>query len=105
LTVGAAGPIDTGEGIRQLEVIPVHVLHRPHASRAITVTVIAAVLAIVLSLALAPRLNDLTSTSASGSPTATPPPVQSTSTGAGWNLNPFTSLLRSPVRVPWTAGF
>ncbi len=79
-----------------------HALHRSHTSRAITVTVIAAVLAIVLTLALAPRLKDFTSTSASGSPTATP--VQSTSTRAGWSLSPFTSLLRSRVRVPWTAG-
>jgi hypothetical protein len=22
----------------------------------------------------------------------------------GWNVSPFTSLLRSPVRAPWTAG-
>ncbi|MGN6169119.1 MAG: hypothetical protein ACTHQQ_13260 [Solirubrobacteraceae bacterium] len=86
-----------------LEVNGMHALHRPHTSRAIMVTIIAAVLAIVLALALAPRLNDLTSTSASGAPTATPTPVQSA--GARWNLNPFTSLLRSPVRVPWTAGF
>jgi hypothetical protein len=82
-----------------------HALHRSHTSRAITITVIAAVLAIVLTLALAPRLNDLTSTSASGSPPATPTAVQSTSIGAGWSLSPFTSLLRSPVRVRWTAGF
>lgn len=82
-----------------------HALHRLDTSRAITVTVIAAVLATVLALALAPRLNDLTSTAASGSPTAGPSPVQSTSTGVRWSLNPFTSLLRSPVRVPWTAGF
>jgi hypothetical protein len=82
-----------------------HTLHRLHTSRAITVTVIAAVLAIVVTLALAPGLNDLTFTSASGSPTATPSSIQSTSTGVGWSLSPFTSLLRAPVRVPWTAGF
>jgi hypothetical protein len=58
----------------------------------------------VLTLLLAGTLSDLTSTSAGGSPTATPTPVQSTSTGAGWNLSPFTNLLRSPVPVRWTAG-
>jgi hypothetical protein len=94
-----------GEGIRQLEVIPVYVLHRPHLPHAAAIAAAGAALAIVLTLLLAGTLNDLTSTSASGSPTATPIPVQSTSTGAGWSLSPFTSLLRSPVRVPWTAGF
>jgi hypothetical protein len=94
-----------GEGIRQLEVIPVHVLHRPHLPHAATIAAACAALAIALTLLLAGTLNDLTSTSAGGSPTATPTPVQSTSTGPGWNLSPFTSLWRSPVRVPWTAGF
>ena len=61
-------------------------------------------MAIVLTLLIAGTLNDLTSTSTSGSPPATPPAVQLTTTGAGWNLNPFTNLLRSPVRAPWTAG-
>jgi hypothetical protein len=82
-----------------------HTLHRLHTSRAITVTVIAAVLAIVVTLALAPRLNDLASTSAAGSPTVTSSPIQSTSAGVGWSLSPFKSLLRSPVRPPWVAGF
>jgi hypothetical protein len=94
-----------GEGIRPLEVIPVHVLHRPHLPHAATIAAACAPLAIALTLLLAGTLNDLTSTSASGSPSATPTPVQSTWTGAEWNLNPFASLLRSPVRAPWTAGF
>ena len=82
-----------------------HVLHRPHLPHAATIAAACATLAIVLTLLLAGALNDLTSTSAGGSPTAAPTPVQSTPTGAGWNLSPFTSLLRSPVRVSWTAGF
>ena len=81
-----------------------HVLHRPDLPHAATIAAACAALAIVLTLLLAGTLNDLTSTSAGGSPTATPTPVRSTSTGAGWNLSPFTSLSRSPVRVPWTAG-
>lgn len=82
-----------------------HALRRPHLPHAATIAAACAALAIVLTLLLADTLNDLTSTSAGGSPTATPPPVQSTSTSAGWSLSPFTSLVRSPVRVPWTAGF
>jgi hypothetical protein len=104
LTVGRPGLLTRGERIRQLEVIPVHVLHRPHLPHAATIAAACAALAIVLTLLLAGTLNDLTSTSASGSPTATPIPVQSTSTGAAWNLSPFTSLSRSSVRVPWMAG-
>ena len=82
-----------------------HVLHRPHLPHAATIAAACAALAIVLTLLLAGTLNDLMATSTSASPTATPPPVQSTTTGPGWSLSPFTSLLRSPVRGPWTAGF
>lgn len=82
-----------------------HVLHRPHLPHAATIAAACAALAIVLTLLLAGTLNELTSTSAGGSPTATPPPVQSMSTVAGWNLNPFMRLLRSPVRAPWMVGF
>jgi hypothetical protein len=85
-------------------VIPVHVLDRPHLLHAAAIAAACAVLAIMLTLLLAGTLNDLTSTSASGLPTPPPSRVQSTSARAGWNLSPFTSLLRSPVRVPWTAG-
>jgi hypothetical protein len=83
----------------------VHVLHRPHLPHAAPIAAACAALAIALTLLLARALNDLTSASAGGSPTGTPAPVQSTPTGAGWNLNPLTNLLRSPVRAPWTVGF
>jgi len=92
------------EGIRQREVIPVHVLDRRHLLHAAAIVAACAALAILLTLQLAGTLNDLTSTSASGSPTPTPRRVKSTATGAGWNLSPFTGPVRSPVRVPWTAG-
>lgn len=82
-----------------------HVLHRPHLPHAATIAAVCAALAIVLTLLLAGTLNDLASTPAGGSPTATPSHLYSTSTGAGWNLSPLTRLLRSPVPVPWTAGF
>jgi hypothetical protein len=92
------------EGIRSLEVIPVHVLHRPHLPHAAAIAAACAALAIVLSLLLASTLTDLASTSAGGPPTATPTPPRSTWSGAGWNLNPFMNLLRSPVPVQWTLG-
>jgi hypothetical protein len=82
----------------------VHVLHRPHLPHAAAIAAACAALAIVLTLLLAGTLNDLASTSGGGSPTATPTRVLSTSTGARRNPSPFTNLLRSPVRVPWTAG-
>lgn len=81
-----------------------HVLHRPHLPSAAAIAAACALLAIVLALLLAGMLNDLASTSAESSPAATRTPVQWASPNAGWNLNPFTSLLRSPVRAPWTPG-
>ena len=81
-----------------------HVLDRRHLLHAAAIVAACAALAILLTLQLAGTLNDLTSTSATGSPTPTLSRVRATSTGGGWNLSPFTSLLRSPVRVPWTAG-
>jgi hypothetical protein len=68
LTVGAAGLLIRDEGIRQLEVIPVHVLDRPHLLHAAAITAACATLAIVLTLLLAGTLNDLTSTSADAEP-------------------------------------
>jgi hypothetical protein len=82
----------------------VHVLHRPRLPHAAAITAACAVVALALTLLLAGTLNDLQSSSASGSPAAAPLSVRATSTEPGWNRGPFTSLLRSPVRVPWPAG-
>lgn len=81
-----------------------HVLHRPHLPHAAAITAACAVLALVLTLLLAGTLNDFGSTSASGSPVARPVSVRLPSTEPGWNRSLFTSLLGSPVRVPWAAG-
>ena len=81
-----------------------HVLHRPHLPHTATIAAGSAALAIGLTLLLAGPLNDLTSSAAGGPPTVTRAPVQSTWTAAGWNLSPFTKLLRSGVRARWTAG-
>ena len=80
-----------------------HVLHRPRVPHAAAITAAWAALALALALLLAGTLNDFGSISASGSPAAPPVSVRSTSTEPGWNLTPFTSLLRSPVPVPWPA--
>ena len=89
--------------IRALEVIPVHVLHRPHVAHAAVIAAACAALAVVLALLLADTLNDFGSTSRFASPDAAPISVRSLSTQPGWNLNPFTSLLRRPVATPWSA--
>ncbi len=90
--------------IRALEVIPVHVLHRPRLAQAAVISAACAALAVVLTLLLASTLNNLGSTSRFASPAATPTSVRSVSAQPGWNLSPLTSLLRSRVIVPWLAG-
>lgn len=81
-----------------------HALHRPHLPDAVAIGAACAALAVVLTLLLAPTLNDFASGSASGSSAAAPASVRSTSTALGWNLSPFRSLLRSHVRWPWSSG-
>jgi hypothetical protein len=77
-----------------------HALHRPHVLRVMMVTVIAAGLAIVLTLVLATGLNDLASTRASTG-AETRPALQTSATGHEWNANPFAPLLSAPPAVPW----
>jgi hypothetical protein len=88
----------------RLEVNGMHVLQRPHLPRAITVTVIAAMLAIVLTLAMASTLRDnglapvsARSATAAGQPAAT---AQAPSTSP-FTRSPFTNLLSAPVPRPW----
>jgi hypothetical protein len=87
--------------IRALEVMPVHVLHRPHLAHAAAIAAACTAMAIVLTLLFANTLNDFGSTSTLG-PAAAPTSAHSTSTQPGWNLNPFTSLLRRPAATPWS---
>lgn len=76
-----------------------HTLDRFHLPRVMTVTVIAAVLAVLLTLAFATGVNDLASTAApAGSAT---PPLQTPQTGRAWNLNPFVPLVSTAARLPW----
>jgi hypothetical protein len=66
-----------------------------------TVTVIAAVLAIVLTLALATRLNDLARPPAPTGTASTPPKAQARAADETWAMNPFARVLSAPVAVPW----
>jgi hypothetical protein len=77
-----------------------HALRHPHLPRAMTFTVIAAVLAIVLTLALAKGLNDLASPAAPTGASATSPLLRAPAAGPAWALRPFTEPF-SPVAVPW----
>ncbi|HTP23043.1 MAG TPA: hypothetical protein VMJ65_25775 [Solirubrobacteraceae bacterium] len=78
-----------------------HVLHRPHVPRALTVTIIAAVVAIVLTLVLATRLNDLASKPAPTGVAGPPEAAQASTTSHRWNVRPFAPLLSGPAAVPW----
>jgi hypothetical protein len=80
-----------------------HVLHRPHLGGAVAVTAIAAVLAIIFTLAIASNLSG----SGSGPATlAAPTGAQASATRPGpsdglFTRSPFTSLLTAPVKEPW----
>ena len=78
-----------------------HALHRRHLPRAMAVTFIAAVLAIVLTLALAAPLNDLASQSAPTGSTEAPTAVHGSTTSPRWNLSPFAPLVSAPTSLPW----
>jgi hypothetical protein len=67
------------------------------------VTVIAAVLAILLTLALATSLNDLASAPTATGGAGTPAVLPASATSHEWNLSPFAPLLSAPAAVPWPA--
>ena len=69
-----------------------------------TVTVIAAVLAGVLTLVLATALNDLAPTPTPTGGAATPPPPQATTASPGWAPSPFKPLLSAPGDPAGSAG-
>ena len=76
-------------------------VHHPDLPRAITVTVIGAVLAIVLTLALATGLGDLAPTPAPTSTAGKPLALKAPASSPAWAQSPFTRLLSAPVVVPW----
>lgn len=81
-----------------------HVLHRSHPPRLISVSIAAAVLAIVISLALAASVNpsgELSNASMFARQSApAPTSVEHTSTPR-WASSPFTSLVSRPLPPPW----
>ena len=80
-----------------------HVLRRFHLGSAVAVTAIAAVLAIVLTLAIASGLSDHAPAPAwpaaatRAQATTTPPGLSETP----FTRSPFSSLLTAPVKEPW----
>jgi hypothetical protein len=88
-----------------LEVDLMHVLHRPHLPRLISVSIAAAILAIVISLALASGLSTISQTANGTSMPAhrTAPTITGAlhSNPPGWASNPFASLLSRPLPQPW----
>ena len=82
-----------------------HVLHRPHLPRLISVSIAAAILAIVISLALASSLSNINQPSnTAGTPAHRTTPGLSAAlhpTAPRWVSNPFASLLSRPLPQPW----
>jgi hypothetical protein len=82
-----------------------HVLHRPHLPRHVSLSVVAAILAIAISFALAHGLSTL---SQPGSNRAAGPQKTTVAltgaqlaSAAGWTINPFAGLLTRPLPQPW----
>jgi hypothetical protein len=82
-----------------------HVLHRPYLPRAIAVTAIAAMLAIILTLVIAGGLSDIASppapATASGTAGDLHASVARPALGTGAFRSPFSPLLSAPVTAPW----
>ncbi len=77
-----------------------HVLHRPDPLRAMAVTLIAAALAVVLTLALAASLSDLGSTQGPASTVSAARAPHTAATSPNWVTSPFSRLPSSPLAVP-----
>jgi hypothetical protein len=87
------------------EVDLMHVLHRPHLPRLVSVSIAAAMLAIALSLALASTLNNVGQTGGNtGTPsrhTAAALTTTLQTNAPRWASNPFASLRSRPLPQPW----
>jgi hypothetical protein len=80
-----------------------HVLHRPHLPRLISVSIAAAILTIAISLALASGLSDINHLGSNTGPAVreSAPTLTLHTTAPRWASNPFASLLSRPPRQPW----
>ncbi len=82
-----------------------HVLHRPHLPRLVSVSIAAAILAVVISLALASSLSNISQPGANSSMsahrTATAPTSGLHPNAPRWASNPFASLISRLLPQPW----
>jgi hypothetical protein len=82
-----------------------HVLHRSHLPSLVSVSIAAAILAIVISLALASSLSNINQTGENASISArhsAPAAPRTLQTAAPrWVSDPFASLLNRPLPQPW----
>ena len=82
-----------------------HVLHRPHLPRLLSVSIAAAILAIMISLVLAislSNINEPSNTKGTGTYHTTPALTTPLHTNAPrWASNPFASWLGRPLPQPW----
>lgn len=81
-----------------------HVLHRPHLPRLISVSIAAALLAIAISLAFAASISNITQPTNNTSVSARAPVLASSAvhtTTPRWASDPFASLISQPAPLPW----
>ena len=82
-----------------------HVLHRTYLPRLVSASIVAAILAIVISLAFASGLSNISQpgsgTSMAADHSAVAPASARHTTTPGWASNPFASLLSRPLPQPW----
>jgi hypothetical protein len=84
------------------EVDLMHVLHRPHLPRLISITIVAAVLAIAISLALASALSNINQPRDPARHTAPAPAGPRHATAPREMSNPFVNPLNRPLSsLPW----
>lgn len=86
-----------------------HVLRRSYHPKAITVTLIAAVLAIVFTLAITSAVSDVGSAPASASASSPTAALHASAGRLGVSTSPFmrspfSSLLSTPAPTPWSQG-
>jgi hypothetical protein len=81
----------------------VHAVHRPNFRYLVTVTTVATVLAIAVTLMLAPAAgNHRFLASGTQSPSAGTLVAPYPAAVPVWSLNPLSPLLRAPATEPWT---
>jgi hypothetical protein len=82
-----------------------HVLHRPDLPGLVSFNIAAAILAIVISLALASSLSNINQTgdhaSISARHSAPAPPSALRTIAPRWVSDPFATLLSRPLPQPW----